>query len=133
MGSLPVRTTTSLSPEMGPCARDSSESRSKCSLLLVDDDPAILLSLSKLVQNEFEVLAAGSAGAAQQIIKQRAVDLILTDQVLHECTGIQLLEWVRENSPQTVRLIMTGLARLEDAVDAINCGQVYRYLFKPWR
>src|SRR5262249_17738476 len=45
----------------------------------------------------------------------------------------QLLEWVREHSPRTVRLLMTGFAELEDAVDAINRGKVYRYLFKPWR
>src|SRR5262249_25681512 len=45
----------------------------------------------------------------------------------------QLLEWVRARSPHTIRLMMTGLGRLEDAVDAINCGQVHRYIFKPWR
>src|SRR5262245_63916916 len=48
-------------------------------------------------------------------------------------SGIQLLEWVRQNHPRTVRLLMTGFGELEDAVEAINRGQVYRYLFKPWR
>jgi diguanylate cyclase (GGDEF)-like protein len=46
---------------------------------------------------------------------------------------VQLLEWVREHSPRTVRLMMTGYAELEEAVDAINKGQVFRYLFKPWK
>src|SRR5262249_30673980 len=48
-------------------------------------------------------------------------------------TGVQLLEWVRQHSPKTVRLLMTGYAELEDAVEAINRGQVYHYLLKPWR
>src|SRR5262249_57117599 len=47
--------------------------------------------------------------------------------------GVELMEWVREFSPKTMRLLMTGFAELEDAVDAINRGKVYRYLFKPWR
>src|SRR6516225_3518503 len=50
-----------------------------------------------------------------------------------QMTGVQLLEWVRENHPRTVRLLMTGYAELEDAVAAINRGQVYHYLLKPWR
>src|SRR5437588_7656685 len=48
-------------------------------------------------------------------------------------TGVQLLEWVRQHYPRTVRLLMTGYADLEDAVDAINRGNVYHYLMKPWR
>lgn len=107
--------------------------RSKCSLLVVDDEPYILNTLYALASKDFEVLTASSAQQAMQIFGQREVDIILTDQMMPEMSGVQLLEWVREHSPHTLRLMMTGLARLEDAVDAINCGQVHRYLFKPWR
>src|SRR5262245_34605580 len=48
-------------------------------------------------------------------------------------SGVQLLEWVRQYHPRTVRLLMTGFAELEEAVEAINRAQVFRYLFKPWR
>ena len=58
---------------------------------------------------------------------------MLTDQQMPRRTGVQLLEWVREHSPRTVRLLMTGYAELEDAVEAINRGHVYHYLLKPWR
>jgi diguanylate cyclase (GGDEF)-like protein len=105
----------------------------KCSLLLVDDEPYILNTLSALAAKDFEVLTATSAESAMEVLKQRDVDIILTDQKMPGKSGVQLLEWVREHSPRTMRLMMTGLARLEDAVDAINCGQVHRYLFKPWR
>jgi diguanylate cyclase len=105
----------------------------KCSLLVVDDEPYILPTLSALLANSFEVITADSADAAQQVFAARDVDLILTDQRMPRMTGIQLLEWVREYSPKTVRLLMTGYAELEDAVEAINRGQVYYYLLKPWR
>ncbi|MBY0527179.1 MAG: diguanylate cyclase [Gemmataceae bacterium] len=105
----------------------------KCSLLLVDDEPYILNTLSALCAKDFEVVTANSAEAAMKVFGQREIDVLLTDQKMPGMTGVQLLEWVREHSPKTMRLVMTGLARLEDAVDAINCGQVHRYLFKPWR
>ena len=106
---------------------------SKCSLLVVDDEPYILATLSALLSQDFEVLTAGGAEAAQLLFAEREIDLILTDQRMPRMTGVQLLEWVRRHSPRTVRLLMTGFAELEEAVEAINRGQVFRYLFKPWR
>jgi diguanylate cyclase (GGDEF)-like protein len=108
-------------------------SRYQCSLLIVDDEPAILQALTRLLSAEYEVVTAASAEAAQQVFGQRHVDLILADQNLPGQSGVQLLQWVQQQSPQTMRLMMTGLARLEDAVDAINNGRVYRFLVKPWR
>jgi diguanylate cyclase (GGDEF)-like protein len=105
----------------------------KCSLLVVDDEPYILPTLAALLTPEFQVSTADSAEAAQQLFRTRPIDLILTDQKMPRCTGVQLLEWVRQNYPRTVRLLMTGYAELEDAVDAINRGHVYYYLLKPWR
>jgi diguanylate cyclase (GGDEF)-like protein len=102
-------------------------------VLVVDDEPYILPTLSALLASMFEVLTADSADAAQQVFATRDVDIILTDQRMPRMTGTQLLEWVREHSPKTVRLLMTGFAELEDAVEAINRGQVYHYLLKPWR
>jgi diguanylate cyclase (GGDEF)-like protein len=86
-----------------------------------------------LAAADFEVLTAPSGEAAQKILTARSVDLILADQNLLNMSGVQLLEWVHAHFPQTVRLLMTGLGRFEDAVEAINHGRVYRYVFKPWR
>src|SRR5947208_593166 len=105
----------------------------KCSLLVVDDEPYILSTLSALLREEFEVITAESAEAAQTLFATRDIDILLSDQKMPRMTGVQLLEWVRQNHPKTVRLLMTGFAELEEAVEAINRGQVYRYLFKPWR
>lgn len=102
-------------------------------LLLVDDEPHVLLLLRALLADEFDVLTAGCARDAQALLGRCAIDILLTDQLMPEMTGTQLLEWVREHSPRTVRLLMTGFAEVEDAVEAINRGQVYHYLSKPWR
>jgi diguanylate cyclase len=104
----------------------------KCSLLVVDDEPYILPTLAALLTGAYEVLTADSADAAETVFARRPVDLILTDQKMPRRTGVQLLEWVREHSPRTVRLLMTGYAELEDAVEAINRGHIYHYLLKPW-
>jgi diguanylate cyclase (GGDEF)-like protein len=82
---------------------------------------------------EFEILTASSAEAARDLLSRRSVNIILTDQKMPRQTGVELLEWVRQHSPKTVRLLMTGYAELEDAVEAINRGHVYHYLLKPWR
>lgn len=105
----------------------------KCSILVVDDEPYVLATLKALLAAEFEVMTADSADDAMGILSQRDVDIVLTDHRMPGKTGVQLLEWVRHQSPGTMRLIMTGLARLEDAVEAINSGQVHRFLLKPWR
>lgn len=105
----------------------------KCTLLVVDDEPYLLPTLVALLAQDFEVVAADCADAAQRILETRSVDLILTDQRMPGRTGVELLEWVRQNSPRTVRMLMTGYAELEDAVESINRAQVYHYLLKPWR
>jgi diguanylate cyclase (GGDEF)-like protein len=99
----------------------------------VDDEPAIRSLLVELLGVEFDVIPTESAESARSILAQRPVDIILTDQQLPGQTGVQLLEHVCLHSPQSIRIMMTGLGRLEDAVDAINCGRVQHYLFKPFK
>jgi diguanylate cyclase (GGDEF)-like protein len=108
-------------------------STQKCSLLVVDDEAYLLPPLSALLANDFEVVTADSAESAQRVLAARPIDIVLSDQKMPRMTGVQLLEWVRHYSPRTVRLLMTGYAEHEDAVEAINRGQVYYYLLKPWR
>jgi diguanylate cyclase (GGDEF)-like protein len=88
--------------------------------------------LTSLLGGEFEVLAVSSGAEAQEVFARRPVDLVLTDQRMPRMTGVQLLEWVRQHHSKTMRLLMTGFAELDEAVEAINRGQVFRYLFKPW-
>jgi diguanylate cyclase (GGDEF)-like protein len=102
-------------------------------LLLVDDESYLLPPLSALLADDFEVHTADCAEAAQALFTDHRIDIVLTDQKMPRTSGVQLLEWVRRHSPPTVRLLMTGYAEYEDAVEAINRGHVYYYLIKPWR
>jgi diguanylate cyclase (GGDEF)-like protein len=101
--------------------------------LVVDDEPYILPTLASLLAGEYEVVTADSADEAEAVFSRQPVHIVLTDQKMPRRTGIQLLEWVRQHHPKTVRLLMTGYAELDDAVEAINRGHVYHYLLKPWR
>lgn len=105
----------------------------KCSVLVVDDEPYIISALTAFLKSEYEIVSAESAEAAQKIFRDHPPDIILTDLRMPKMNGIQLLEWVRQNHPRTVRLLMTGFGELDDAVEAINRGQVFRYMFKPWK
>jgi diguanylate cyclase (GGDEF)-like protein len=103
----------------------------RCTVLLVDDELDVLLLFRGLLADEFDVLIASSALDAQALFGQRGIDIILTDQRMPGMTGVELLEWVLANHPRTQRLLWTGYADLEDAVEAVNRGQVFRYLSKP--
>lgn len=109
--------------------------RGKCSLLVVDDQPSMLMFLRDLTSLEFpsfEVLTAENADRAEEILRGRAVDIVLTDQNMPRRTGIQLLEWVRQHHPITTRLLMTGFDDIEEAKDAINRAHVYYFISKPF-
>lgn len=106
---------------------------SRCSLLIVDDEPALLRPLKHLLSPRYEVLTAGGADEAEAVLAGRDIHLLLTDQRMPRRSGVHLLEWAHQHSPRTIRLLMTGYTELEDAVDAINRGHVYYYLVKPWR
>lgn len=103
----------------------------RCSVLVVDDESYVLSMLSALLAKEFEVLTAASAEQAQEVLSHREVDIVLSDQNLTGQNGVDLLRWVRERCPSTARVLITGQASIEDAADAINIGQVHRFLFKP--
>lgn len=108
-------------------------SRYRCSALVVDDDPRVVAVLTAQLGGEFEVITACSAEQARAVIAGRVVDILLTDLQLPDESGIHLLDWVRRSSPRTARVLITGTARLEDAVDAINRTQIHRLVLKPWR
>ncbi len=105
----------------------------RCSVLLVDDDPVVLPVLAGLLQPHYEVLTARSAAEGLQALQGRPIDVLLTDQRMPGRSGTDLLEWVRDHAPRTIRLLMTGGSDPDDTIEAINRGHVYHYLTKPLR
>jgi diguanylate cyclase len=108
-------------------------SRYKCSLLVVDDEPAILNMMGVLLRNDYDLSLANSSEDAQEQFLAKPTELVISDQQLPGITGIDFLAWIREQSPRTVRILMTGHHSLDLAVDAINSGLAQRFIFKPFR
>ena len=101
-------------------------------VLYVDDEPANLAVFEMSCGDSFEVVTAGSGAEALAIVREREVGVLLTDQRMPGMSGIDLAEAVRLEQPEAIRLLITGYSDLTAAVDAINRGQVRRYLKKPW-
>lgn len=103
-------------------------------VLLVDDEPHVLAALRRTLRApELRVLTAGDAEEALRLLAEGGVDVLVSDIDMPGMSGIELIREVRRRNPEIVRLLLTGDASLESALDAINHGEVYRYLLKPWK
>ena len=101
-------------------------------ILLVDDESEILFSLRGLLRQEFELHTAASGAEALDILRLHPIHVIMTDQRMPQMTGVELLRRAREDFPEAVRIVFTGYADIKAVIDAINEGQIFRYLTKPW-
>lgn len=101
-------------------------------IMIVDDEPANLRLLERLLRHDYTVLLAESGVDALSLLEQHDVALIITDQRMPGMSGIELLQHTMTIRPHMVRIILTGYTDVESLVEAINSGQVYRYITKPW-
>jgi DNA-binding NtrC family response regulator len=106
--------------------------KAKPPVLIVDDEPEILYSLRGLLRKDFDVHTATSAYEGLQVLRRQPIHVVLTDQRMPQTTGVEFLKQVRAEQPQAIRLILTAYADIKAVIDAINQGNVYRYLTKPW-
>jgi len=112
---------------------DMGHHRYKCSVLAVDDDPAILALLAKQLSDEFDVRTANTLATARASLATQPVDIVITDLQLNGESGLKLLDHAYNSNPRTARILITGTACLQDAVNAINCCHVHRLILKPWK
>src|SRR5918997_2108699 len=101
-------------------------------IMIVDDEPANLRLLERLFRRDYTVVSAASGEEALRLLEQHDVALLITDQRMPGMTGIELLKHTAPLRPHMVRIILTGYADVTSLVEAINCGQVYKYVTKPW-
>ena len=103
-------------------------------ILFVDDEEITRKTFERIASQEFSVLLASNVTEAIEIIKQRGdeIGVLLTDQRMPGGLGVELLEYVRENNPDIVRMLTTAYSDLEDAIAAVNRGEIIRYIEKPW-
>ncbi len=109
------------------------EKPKKQKILVVDDEPDNLDLLYRTFRRDFQVLKADSGINALQILATEGeVAVIISDQRMPEMKGTEFLSKTVPQFPNTVRIILTGFTDIEDLVEAINAGQVYKYITKPW-
>jgi response regulator RpfG family c-di-GMP phosphodiesterase len=101
-------------------------------VLFVDDEENILHSIKRELRKRFEIYTAGSGNEALDILKKEGpFAVIVSDMRMPLMDGIQLLAAVKDQYPETVRLMLTGNADQETAIEAVNKGQIFRFLNKP--
>lgn len=109
------------------------DKRKKPKMLVVDDEPDNLDLLYRTFRRNFQVYKASSGLEALEVLSEQGeVAVIISDQRMPEMKGTEFLSKTVPQFPDTVRIILTGFSDVEDLVDAINSGQVYKYITKPW-
>jgi len=102
-------------------------------LLIVDDEPTVLRSLTWLLKKDYEITQAGGGQDAIELIRsQSPFDTIICDCRMPDVTGIEVLREAKERHPQTTRILLTGYAELNSVVGSVNESEVFRFVGKPW-
>ena len=114
-------------------ARVPVEAEDTATLLLVDDEPGVLAALKRLLRREnYRVLAAESGEAGLALLAEHEVGVILTDQRMPGMSGTEFLARARAMHPRAVRMVLSGYTGLDSVTEAVNRGEVFRFLTKPW-
>ncbi len=101
-------------------------------ILAVDDDGGNLVILDALLSDSYSVTTTVSPREALALIEREEFDMVISDQRMPEITGVELLKLVRERYPFTVRIIISAYSDARAILQAINEGEVYRFILKPW-
>jgi two-component system response regulator AtoC len=101
-------------------------------ILVVDDEQDNLDAFRFNFRKAFDIVTASGGAEALQILQDREVAVVVTDQRMPRMTGVELLREVRLRQPDAVGIILTAFTDVDVLIEAINLGQVYRYITKPW-
>ncbi len=101
-------------------------------VLIVDDEPRVLDALEAILAAEFRVLRADGGAAALRLLETEEVAVIITDHRMPGMTGVELLRQSQERAPEAIRIVLTAYTDVDSLMDAINTGQIYHFVPKPW-
>jgi DNA-binding NtrC family response regulator len=104
----------------------------KPKILLVDDEERILRSLSMLLRTQYQIFATSDGHEALKILRQENIHVVISDQRMPVMSGTELLRQARDIAPDTIRILLTGYSDADAALDALNDGEIFRYINKPW-
>jgi len=106
----------------------------KRTVLFVDDEEKILRSLKRVLTDEpYNSLFAKSGKEALEILQREQVHIIVTDMRMPEMSGLELLRIVKKEYPHVIRLILSGYTDIDTLLGAINQGEIFRFITKPWK
>ncbi len=101
-------------------------------LLYVDDERNNLVSFKAAFRRDFDVFTAESGAEGRTILEKEEISIIITDQRMPFMTGVEFLESIVDEFPDTIRILITGFSDIQAVIDAINKGKIYHYVQKPW-
>lgn len=101
-------------------------------LLVIDDEVEITKSLFRQFRRQYNVFIANSAEEALPILEREDIQVVLSDQRMPGMSGITFFSAIKDKYPDALKMILTGYSDIDAVIDAINEGQVFRYLTKPW-
>jgi two-component system probable response regulator PhcQ len=103
-------------------------------ILFVDDEPMALKYFERLVSPLAPVITASSVEQGKAVLRERGgeIAVLVSDQRMPGARGNELLGYAREFHPGIVRMLTTAYSELGEAIEAINSGEIYRYITKPW-
>jgi CheY-like chemotaxis protein len=108
-------------------------SDSRPRILVVDDEEAILETMTFTFENEYEVFTSTDARRALDILDEKApIAVVLSDQRMPNMSGVEFVTEVCRRNPATVSMILTGFSDMDAIIQAVNDGHIYAYITKPW-
>jgi len=106
----------------------------KRTVLFVDDEEKILTSLKRgLLDEPYKTLFANSGKEALEILQRSEVHVIVTDMRMPEMGGLELLKIVKNDYPHIIRMVLSGYTQVSTVLTAINQGEIFRFITKPWK
>ncbi len=104
----------------------------KHNLLIIDDEPEVIKALTRIFRRDYNVFSTTDAENAFQIMENENIQVVISDQRMPGITGVEFFSRIKARYPDAIKLILTGYSDIEAVKDAINKGQVFRYVTKPW-
>ncbi|MBN2261574.1 MAG: hybrid sensor histidine kinase/response regulator [Prolixibacteraceae bacterium] len=101
-------------------------------LLVIDDEPEIVKALSRQFRRTYNVFSSTNAEEAFHILENEHIQVVISDQRMPGMNGVEFFERIKHKYPDALKLILTGYSDIEAVIGAINEGQVFRYVTKPW-
>ncbi len=101
-------------------------------IIYIDDEQDNLIAFKANFRLDYEVFITTSVSEAADYLRHHEVKVIFSDQMMPDITGVEFFETIRPDYPDIVRILITGHADMHAVIDAINKGEIYRYITKPW-